>query len=104
MAIGIVELNSAMTGINDFNSIRHNETAKINVDQSNFQQTFDQELDVKLHDVNEGEDANNRQKRFDSRDKGSNEYAGDGGKRRGKKDENRDGRVVPKYTGFDLKI
>ena len=104
MAIGIVELNSAMTGINDFNNIRHNEVAKAGVDQANFQQQFDQEQDIQLHDVNEAEDTNNRQKRFDSRDKGSNEYAGDGGKNRKKKDENPDGRVVPKFSGFDMKI
>ena len=49
-------------------------------------------------------DANNRQKGFDSRDKGSNEYSGDGGRNRKKKEENPDGKVIPKYSGFDMKI
>ncbi|MBR5360842.1 MAG: hypothetical protein IK123_08130 [Lachnospiraceae bacterium] len=104
MALGIVEINSAMTGINDFNNIRHNEEAKAGIDQTNFQNQFDQEMETKRIDVNESEDANNRQKKFDSRDKGSNEYSGDGGRNRKKKDENPDGRVIPKYSGFDMKI
>lgn len=104
MSLGIVEINSAMTGINDFHNIRHNEEAKAGVDQVNFQNQFDQEMENKRIDVNQSEDANNRQKRFDSRDKGSNEYSGDGGRNRKKKDENPDGKVVPKYSGFDMKI
>ncbi len=105
MALGIVEINSAMTGINDFHNIRHNEEAKAGVDQANFQNQFDQEMETKRIDVNQSEDANNRQKRFDSRDKGSNEYSGDGGRNRKKKeDSNPDGRVIPKYSGFDMKI
>ena len=104
MALGIIELNSAMTGINDFNNIRHNQEAKVNVDHMNFQDQFDQEMETKRIDVNQSEDANNRQKKFDSRDKGSNEYTGDGGKNRKKKDQNTDGKVIPKYSGFDMKI
>jgi hypothetical protein len=104
MALGIVEINSAMTGINDFNTIRHNEEAKAGVDQVNFQNQFDQEMETKRIDVNQSEDANNRQKGFDSRDKGSNEYSGDGGRNRKKKEENPDGKVIPKYSGFDMKI
>ena len=104
MSLGIVEINSAMTGINDFHNIRHNEEAKAGVDQVNFQNQFDREMENKRTDVNQSEDANNRQKRFDSRDKGSNEYSGDGGRNRKKKEENPDGKVVPKYSGFDMKI
>ena len=104
MSLGIVEINSAMTGINDFHNIRHNEEAKAGVDQVNFQNQFDREMENKRIDVNQSEDANNRQKRFDSRDKGSNEYSGDGGRNRKKKEENPDGKVVPKYSGFDMKI
>ncbi len=105
MSLGIVELNSAMTGINDFNNIRHNQEAKAGVDQMTFQDQFDREAEVKRIDVNQSEDANNRQKKFDSRDKGSNEYTGDGGKNRRQKEEKpSDGRVIPKYSGFDMKI
>lgn len=106
MAIGITEINSAMTGINDINNMRHNQEVKVNVDQVNIQSQLDQETETKRIDVNESEDANNRQKQFDSRDKGSNEYTGDGGRnrRRNTGGKESDGRVIPKYSGFDLKI
>ncbi len=105
MAFGIVELNSAMTGVHDYNAMKNNEAAKATLDQGNFQNQIDREVDVKLNNVHESEDANNRQKKFDARDKGSNEYSGNGGDGRKRKPEQKsDGKVTPKYSGFDIKI
>lgn len=107
MGFGIVELNSAMTGIHDYTTIKHNEDAKGMVDQTNYQTQVEKSVEVKLTNVHQSDDANNRQKKFDARDKGSNEYSGDGGKKRDKKDEQdkKDGVVMPKSGGsFDIKI
>lgn len=106
MAFGIVELNGAMTGVHDYATLKHNEEGKAALDQANFQNKVAQNVEVKLTNVHESDDANNRQKKFDARDKGSNEYSGDGGKEKDKKKEEakKDGKVTPKYTGFDMKI
>lgn len=104
MAIGIVELNTAMTGIHDYNNIRHSEDSKGVVDQSNIHQIVDQSVEVKLNNVNEADDTNNNQKKFDAKDKGSNEYSGNNGQKKKKEDKNPDGKVIPKYSGFDMKI
>ncbi len=57
----------------------------------------------KLSRVREADDANNDQRKFDSSEKGDNEYAGDGGRNRKKKEQ--DGRVLIKNKGgFDISI
>lgn len=103
MAFGVVDLNNVMTGINEFTSIRHQEETKGMVQQGNIQQQLEKSVEVKLNNVRESDDANYNQKKFDAKEKGSNEYSGDGGQGKKKKDET-DGRVIPKYSGFDMKI
>ncbi|MCQ2549345.1 MAG: hypothetical protein MJ134_04810 [Lachnospiraceae bacterium] len=104
MAIGQIELNQAMYRIQDITTQKHNENQKPVVDQANFQNTFEKEVDSRVNQVHQGEQAENRQKRQDAKEKGNNEYQGDGGMKR-KKPSNPDGRVVPKITtGFDCKI
>lgn len=104
MAFGIVELNTAMTGINDYTSMRHAEETRSGLEQSNIHNQMDQTVEVKLTNVNRADDSNNNQKKFDAKEKGSNEYSGNGGQKKKKENQNSDGRVIPKYSGFDMKI
>ncbi len=60
------------------------------------------QVEQQVHRVNQREQAMNRQKKFDAKEKGSNEYRGDGG--RGRKQEKReaDGKVLLKgVSTFD---
>ena len=106
MAIGAVELNHAMTGINDYNHLRHQEDTKGMVDQTNFKNKFNQAVETRINNVHAGDDVNNNQKKFDAKEKGGGTYSGDGGKNRNgkKQQDNADGKVIPKYSGFDMKI
>lgn len=104
MAIGQVELNTAMSRIQDYATQKHNENQKGFVDQNNFQTHFQKEITNNMKQVNQGEQAENRNKKFDAREKGNGEYQGDGGKNR-KRKENPDGKVIAKKSsGFDMKI
>ena len=110
MAIGQVELNTAMTRIQDYTTQKHNEDQRGALQQTQAQDKFDKELNQDIKKViktNQDEYQNKTQyqnKKFDARDKGSNQYAGDGGRKR-KKDEKAEGRVIPKGTsGFDIRI
>lgn len=105
MAFGIVELNTAMTGIRDINAIKHQEDTKGVFQQTNIHTQIDKNIEVKLKSVNSGEDVENYQKKFDAKEKGSGSYSGDGGKQKKKREEiTPDGRVIPKRGGFDMKI
>ena len=104
MAIGIVELNTAMTGINDYNNMRHAEETRSGLEQANIHNQLNQSVEVKLTNVNTADDTNNNQKKFDAKEKGSNEYSGNGGQKKKREEQNPDGKVTPKYSGFDMKI
>ena len=110
MAIGNVELNHAMTRIQDYTTQKHNEDQRGVLQQTHAQDKFSKELDKDIRQViktNQEEYQNKTQyqnKKFDARDKGSNQYTGDGGKNK-KKNDNPDGRVVAKQnTAFDIRI
>lgn len=105
MAITPILFNGTVSRMQDVTVQKHNEDTKGMVDQSNFQTAFHKEIDSRMKQVNQSDAAENRQKKFDAKDKGDNEYAGDGGQNRKQEKKNPDGTVVPKQTGgFDIKI
>lgn len=105
MTISRVELQGQVTRAQDFTTIKHNEDNKVMVDQTNIQRQFDQNVDNRLRQVNQSDQAENQQKRFDAKEKGNGTYSGDGGKRRKKEEKEEDGKVVLKGRGgFDVKV
>lgn len=105
MAIGFVEMQGQITRAQDFTIVKHNEDTKGLVDQSNFGQQMTKQVEKQVKRVNEKEQAQNRQKKFDAKEKGSNEYHGDGGKgrKRGNQEKQEaDGKVLLKgVSTFD---
>ena len=105
MAIGPVELNGAMTRLQDLTSQKHNEDIKGIVDQSNYHTQFNKEIGNKLNQVHKSDDTNNKEAKYDAKEKGHGSYEGDGGKRHNKEEKKQDGKVTPKTFGnFDIKI
>lgn len=103
MAIGFVEMQGQITRAQDFTTVKHNEDTKGLVDQSNFGQQMTKQVEKQSHRVNERERAENRQKKFDSKEKGSNEYHGDGGRNRKRQNREADGKVLLKgVSTFDI--
>lgn len=104
MTISRVELQGQTMRSLDYTNIKHNEDNKGLVDQTNIMQSNDKTATLKMQHVNDTEHSENRQKRFDAKEEGSNQYQGDGGQNRKKKEP--DGKVVLKGTqhGFDIKI
>ena len=97
MAIGFVEMQGQITRAQDFTSIKHNEDSRPMVDQANFGQQMNKQIDRQVNRVNQGEQPEYHEKKFDAKDKGSNEYHGDGGKSRKKKlEQDPDGKVLMK--------
>ena len=96
MAIGFVEMQGQITRAQDFTSIKHNEDAKGMVEQANVGQQMTKQIDRQVKRVNTGEQPEYHERKFDAKDKGSNEYHGDGGKARKKPGQNSDGKVLMK--------
>ena len=106
MAISPIDLGNAMTRTQDYATIKQNEDNKGFVDQSNFQSNLKKEVDNRLNQVQRKDGTEFNNKKFDAKEKGSNEYFGDGGKKKSVKENTADKeRVVLKNSGhFDVHI
>lgn len=105
MTISRVELQGQVTRAQDFTTIKQNEDNKGMVDQTNFQRQFDQTVEGRLRQVQQGDRAENEGKKYDAKEKGNGSYSGDGGKKRKKDEKEKDGKVFLKGQGsFDIKI
>lgn len=104
MAIGAIELNGAIQRTQDYSPIKQNEDNKAMFNQLASQNEFEKTVGNSLTRVNQGAETRKEDKGFDPRTKGSNEYAGDGGRYR-KKPAAFEGVVPVKgYSSFDLKV
>lgn len=66
------------------------------VDQTNFGQQMTKQVEKQAQRVNEREKTENRGKKHDAKEKGSNEYYGDGGRNRKQEKKESDGKVLLK--------
>lgn len=104
MAIGPLEFNGTIGRVQDFAAFKQNDDNRAATNQAVFQNQFDKEVKEKTAQVNETDESDKSKNHTDARDKGSNEYEGDGGKKR-KKNRPVDGTVVVKNAGgFDMKV
>lgn len=101
---------TAVTRVQDFATIKHNEDHKAVIDQSNIGHQIQKETDLKPTQINESDNAQWHSKQFDARSKGDNQYSGDGGQNRKKEHDkesdkaSKDRVVVKGQHGFDIKI
>ena len=103
MAVGPVTLNGVIPRTQDFGTIKQQEDNKPVVEQHNIQTAMKTQEQRQLKQVNHADDADQHMKKYDAKEKGSNEYKGQQQKK--KKKEEKD-KVVFKQGigGFDMKI
>lgn len=94
---------AAITRQQDFTSIKHNEDNKSVLNQSQLGIKAEKENERKARDVNTADNADWNNQRPDAREKGKNEYTGDGGQNR-KQNSKVEKVLVKGYGGFDIKI
>lgn len=106
MAIGQIEIQGQITRAQDFTTYKHNEDTKGMVEQSNVGMQFAKQVERQLAKVNRGNQPEYQNKKFDAKEKGSNEYNGDGGRqKKQKKQAEPDGKVILKGMGkFDISL
>lgn len=99
-----VEFQGVVQRGQDMASVNQNEHDKPFVNHENVLSQTKKETEVKIRDVNKKDNADNNAKNPDAKEKGSNEYFGDGGKQRNKW-KNTEGTVIIKERkNFDIKI
>lgn len=104
MSIRPVELSGILQRTQDVSTVKQNEDNRPVLQQQNMQAQFSKETVRQMQTVHQADDADNQQKRYDAKEKGSNEYEGNQKKKKNKKEN--DGKVIPKSIsgGFDIKI
>lgn len=109
MAINPIDI-VAVTGSQDYTMIKHNEDHKAANIQSALYEQNQKDAEQKMSDIENLEGAQWLDKSLDGRDKGNNQYYGDGGNARKKADKNKakaekhEQVIVNGHKSFDIKI
>ncbi len=105
MALGPIELNVTVTRVQDYTALKHNEDIRPNIQQMDMSRQGLKEADLKSTFVQKMDETTNDQKKHDAKEKGKNQYMGDGGKKRPGTKIPQEGAVVKKEQGgFDFRI
>lgn len=101
LSISPIELNGMVARTQDIQAIKHNDDAKVLVDQGNSQQQVEKNVDMGSNSV-----VQSQKSETNGEGSGSGGYAGDGGRHRKKKDEvPAEGKMIVKGRGgFDVSI
>lgn len=99
MALGSINIVT-MTRSQDFTAIKQNEDNRAAMTQMTMSQQEDKAIKQRSQQVVQKEETQWHQRKFDAKEKGDNQYAGDGGKKRRQADQV----VVKGQQSFDVKI
>lgn len=102
MALGTMQI-TAITRSQDYTTIKQNEDNKAFTDQTNIGNTIQKDTDQKAREVRSSDNSDWHTKQFDAKDKGDNEYSGDGGRRK-PREEKKEQVIVNGRQSFDIKI
>lgn len=105
MSIRPVEFNGMIQRTQDVSTLKQNENNKPMLEQQNIQTQFSKETIHHMQQVTHADDAKEHEKRYDAKEKGSNEYVKQQKKKKEQK-KKKDGKVIEKSisAGFDIKI
>ncbi len=102
MSISPVVLNGTIGVTQDISALKAHADGHASVLQSTTQEKIEHQAERKLNMVRVQDNVERQNKGFDAKEKGSNEYTGDGGARRRR---NEDGEVhIKGKGGFDVSI
>ncbi len=104
MAISPIVFNGAINMTQDVTQLRQaDESGKASLIQEFSGKQEEQNAEDRIKRVRESDDTENYMKGYDASEKGDNEYAGDGGRNRRRK--NKEGQVFIKNKGgFDISV
>ena len=101
-----ISIQGQVTRAQDMSAIKQNDDNRAFITQMNMQRIGEDEVEVRARQVQEKADTENEPGRHDAREKGNNQYYGDGGKRRKREDGviRRRGPDDTMIVGFDIKV
>ena len=104
MSFGSLEVAS-IPRTQDYTAMKQNEDNKGALQQMTLGEQSQKHTEQRTREVHSSDNADWYTGQYDAKEKGHNEYAGNGGKHRRKEDPGKDGVVIVKqHQGFDIKI
>ena len=104
MSFGSLEVAS-IPRTQDYTTMKQNEDNKGAFQQMTLGEHAQKQSEQRTREVHSSDNADWYSGQYDAKEKGKNEYAGNGGKHRKKENSEKDGVVVTKqHQGFDIKI
>lgn len=103
MAFGSIELTT-ISRSQDYTTIKQNQDNKVQVDQGNFGEQLNKNVEQLTKEVHSSDNSDWQNKKFDAKEKGSNEYSGNGGKQRKQKEQQIEKVSRKERQSFDIKI
>ena len=100
MSIRPVEFHGVVQRSQDVSALKQNEDNRPMLQQQNVQTQFAKETMQHMRQVNQANDSDNPEQKFDAREKGSNEYE----KKKEKEDNSRKASTKTRPGGFDMKV
>ncbi len=107
MSIRPVEFHGVVQRSQDVSALKQNEDNRPMLQQQNVQTQFAKETMRHMRQVNQANDSDNPEQKFDAREKGSNEYENLRDKKKKKKEKEDNSRKASTKTrpgGFDMKV
>lgn len=93
---------ATITRTQDYTAIKQNEDNKSFIQQTTISQQQDKKIEQNAREVRSSDNSDWHNKKFDAREKGANEYSGDGGKKR--RQAPKEQVILKKHQSFDMKI
>lgn len=105
MAVGPVTLNGMIQRTQDVSTLKQQADSKPVVEQQQIQTQIKAQENRMSKQVNHADDTEEKEERYDAKEKGKNEYHGGQQKKKQQKKSD-EGSVILKYTGgsFDMKV
>ncbi len=106
MSIRPVEFHGVVQRSQDVSALKQNEDNRPMLQQQNVQTQFAKETAQHMHQVNQANDSENPEQKYDAREKGSNEYENLRNQKKKKKEKENGGKASAKTRvgGFDMKV
>ena len=107
MSIRPVDLSGMIQRTQDIGNIKHSEDSRPVADQYNIEVRQEKQESDLSHKVQDPEQKDNQEFRYDAREKGNNSYSGNGKKKKkhGQQDEDEGTvHIKERRTSFDVKI
>ena len=103
MAFGSIEFTT-ISRAQDYSTVKQNEDNQASLQQNHIGIQNEKNQMQRMRDVNDADNSRWTNEKFDAREKGKQQYQGDGGKKRQKEETVKD-KVLPKRpAGFDMKV